>query len=328
MIASLLDGIVIHGVRGDGTDYAELESDMRGVRESVTPGVSPADLLNGTKTALKSLHNYNRKTSATVQAQVFELQQITGMLVQAIVSLSTAGGPSISRLQLIERHLDHAADVQDVRQFRHQLSECLVQIREEKLRQTADSDLAIEQLNAALRTAQTHTAQSLPAQNLATDVEADAAALDLTTGLKTRSAAEAAVADCIDRGRTAYGALFVMDHLHGLNARFGRVVGDQVIMLLTQHLRQKLRLEDLIFRWSGPAFLALLDRDSTLERVRMELVPVTKARLEKTVEAGGRSVLIPLHFSSNLLTISPTDRPASVINRLDEFLASRVGHEL
>ncbi len=323
MIGSLLDGIVVHAVRGGGTDYLQLESEVRAVRQSICPEISPGDLLVATGTALKALHHYNRKTSASNQAQAVELRQITGMLTEAIVNLAEAGSTNVSRLQLIERHLERAADVEDVRQLKQQLSECLVQLREEKLRQGAASDSVIGGLSNGLRVARAHHEPNMPA-----DAKAESTALDFTTGLRTRPAAEAALSDCIDKRRTAYAALFVVDHLHGVNARFGRAVGDQVITLFTQHLRQKLRPEDTVFRWSGPAFLALLDRDGTLETVRMDLVPVTKARLEKTVEFKGRSVLLPLHFSCNLLAVSPTDRASLLIDKLDSFIAGKVGCEL
>ncbi len=54
-------------------------------------------------------------------------------------------------------------------------------------------------------------------------------------------------------------------------------MGDQIITLFTQYLTQHLRLEDSVFRWSGPAFLVLLQRDEPLERIRRELAPIPLA---------------------------------------------------
>ena len=314
MIASLLDGIVIHAVRGDALDYARLESDMVNLRDSVSASdLSSADLLISTGSALKAIQDYNRRTGSLLQAQALEVQKITGMLTQAIVNLAVEGSTNVSRLQALERQLELTSGLEDVRSLKQKLSECLMGIREEKLRQKSVSEATVQGLSGGLRLARSET--PLPSAD----------SLDPITGLSTRPAAENAIALAADSGTHVYAALFVIDHLHGLNTRFGRAVGDQTIMLFAQHLAQHLRPQDAVYRWSGPAFLALLTREDPAEKVRRELAPVASARLELNVESRGRAVLLPINFSWTFITIPICGKAGAVVDQLDAFLASKVG---
>lgn len=313
MIATLLDGFVQHAVRGDSLDYSRLEIDMLGLRnEVIAEDLTSADLMIATGTALKTLQDYNRRTGALVQAQAVEVQKITGMLTQAIVNLAVDGSTNVSRLQSLERELETAAKIEDVRLLKDKLSECLAGIREEKLRQKAATDAAVSGMKENLRSTQPEVAVS-------------AAAVDKTTGLSTRPEAEAAIAAATDGTKNVFAVLFVIDHLHGLNARFGRAVGDQTIVMFAQHLAQHLQPSDTVYRWSGPAFLALIERNDGAERVRRELLPVATARLELNVEARGRAVLLPIHFSWTFVPIPLCGKAGAIIDKLDAFLVSKVG---
>ncbi len=295
-------------------DYERLETDMVSLRRSVSADdLGSADLLISTGSALKALQDYNRRTGDLLQAQTVEVQKITGMLTQAIVGLAVEGSTSVSRLQALERQLEGAAGLEDVRSLKHKLSECLTGIREEKLRQKTTSDMTVSKLSEGLRAAR----PDAPALN--------ADSRDGTTGLGTRPAAENAIAAAADSGKSFYAAFFVIDHLHGLNSRFGRSVGDQTISMFSQHLARHFRAEDQVFRWSGPAFLALASREGSAEMVRREFAPIASARLEMNVESKGRAVLLPINFSWSLISIPICGKAGAVVDQLDAFLTRRVG---
>ena len=314
MITLLLVTMVEHAVRGDAADFALLETDITSFREAISSeNLDSSDLLTKTATALTSLKEYNRRTSDFHLQQAFELQKITAMMTGTIVNLSVAGSTNVARLQSLEKQLERAGKIDDIRMLKERLGECLIGIREEKFRQQASSEGVIHGLNGTLDSAAPRT---ISLQSL-----------DVTTGLGSRPAAELAIANCSDNGGTFYAALFVIDHLHGLNTRYGRAVGDQIIMSFAQHLAQNLRPEDAVFRWSGPAFLTLVERDDSLEKARRSLAPVTNARLEKMVQSRDRTVLLPINFSWTLVPVSTGGRACVTVDRLDAFLTSKVGSE-
>ena len=85
--------------------------------------------------------------------------------------------------------------------------------------------------------------------------------LDVCTGLPTRPDGEAAIHKAIQRNAHAYAAVFYLHRMAMTNARFGEAMGNQMILFCSQHVSSRLtRANDLLFRWSGPAFLAVIER--------------------------------------------------------------------
>ncbi|MEC4088501.1 GGDEF domain-containing protein [Pseudoalteromonas rubra] len=74
--------------------------------------------------------------------------------------------------------------------------------------------------------------------------------------------------------RRWYLALFDIDHFKRVNDSFGHVIGDEVILLTAQHLKENFRAEDYVFRYGGEEFAVLFqahndsEAQSLLDRVR------------------------------------------------------------
>ena len=309
VIETLLEGVVSHAIRGAASDYVQFERDLLQIKRQVgSDSLDSSELLIAAGTAVKTLQEYNRRTGSALQEQSAEMQKITAMLTRAVVNLSVEGSTNVVRLQALEQQLERAAELSDVRALREKLAECLTGIREERIRQKAANDATVESLGASLRV-----------------VPPGVTSVDATTGLSTRSAAEAAIAGAVDGDETMWAAIFVIDHLHGLNSRFGHAVGDQAILLFAQHLAQNLGPRDAVFRWSGPAFLALLARPDAQQKIRRELVPLTSARLELNVEVRERTALLPVNFSWTLMPVPLKATASLVIDQFDSYVSSKVG---
>jgi diguanylate cyclase (GGDEF)-like protein len=88
------------------------------------------------------------------------------------------------------------------------------------------------------------------------------AATDRLTGIWNRFHFDEAAVTEIERA-TRYGEplsllLFDIDHFKTINDTHGHLVGDQVLVELTQRVRQHLRTGDLLARWGGEEFVVLL----------------------------------------------------------------------
>jgi GGDEF domain-containing protein len=300
-IVSLLDGMAVYAVPGDSEDFARLQVDITSLRRSLRVDTSAEDLLISTGSALKSFQDYNQRTTTFVQAQGRELQKITSMLTEAIVGLSSGADESKARLQEIERQIEKTSAIDDIRKLKERLSRCLIDLREERMRQSLQAEKTIGGMKSA--------------------IPGNVKELDDATGLGSRPDAETALAAARDSGANAYVALFTIDHLHGLNSRFGRTVGDRIIMLFAQHLAQSL---NNVYRWSGPAFLAIFENEGGIERAKQELIPAL-TRLETTIEVNQRTVLVPINYSWVMHSIREHDRVTTLIHKLDEFMNSKHG---
>jgi hypothetical protein len=93
-------------------------------------------------------------------------------------------------------------------------------------------------------------------------------------------------------------------------------------MEFANHVRANLGPEDTLFRWTGPALLALMPREFTIDRLRSEFKSKFERSIDKEVDVGGRKVQIPLaasHVAFGL--VAPIE---TIIKHVDAFVASRV----
>lgn len=105
-----------------------------------------------------------------------------------------------------------------------------------------------------------------------------------------------------------------VDHFKQVNDNFGHLIGDEVLIMLAQVMRDSFRFDDQLFRFGGEEFVALLqpmDQESAfavLERFR--------ANVEKQMFSRIGHVTVSIGFCRLL----PNDTPADVIDRADEAL--------
>jgi diguanylate cyclase (GGDEF)-like protein len=142
--------------------------------------------------------------------------------------------------------------------------------------------------------------------------------IDLVTGLPSFNMVPTALGAAITAGRNAYAVLFCVDRIEIINSRFGPESGDRVLIALGQRLAQRFSGADVLFRWRGPGFLALIERTESEMAVRDEVTRLASARLEQEIELSGRSVLLPISNSWVLVALKNSDVEA-VLKKLELF---------
>lgn len=147
--------------------------------------------------------------------------------------------------------------------------------------------------------------------------------LDSATGLPGREDFKAAIAAKIKSPPECALALFVVDRLAYLNAKFGRPAGDQVLASTARHITETLPAGVPLFRWNGPAFAALLEIPHGLTAIERHVKKAATSRLEQTVEAGDRSVMLTVGRTYHLRRLGPSDSADTVCRALDDFIAAR-----
>ena len=105
-----------------------------------------------------------------------------------------------------------------------------------------------------------------------------------------------------------------IDHFKQVNDNFGHLIGDEVLIMIAQVMRQSFRFDDQLFRFGGEEFIALLQPASaesamsTLERFRIDVETQRFSRVGH--------VSVSIGFSQ----LRPNDTPTDVIDRADEAL--------
>jgi diguanylate cyclase (GGDEF)-like protein len=155
---------------------------------------------------------------------------------------------------------------------------------------------------------------------------------DTLTGLANRKTFDkhlfevlgAAVADAdydVKNRRQAQGgeavhclAVCDIDHFKSVNDTYGHLMGDEVLVVLSQLMRKSFRLSDQLFRFGGEEFVVVLqpttlaDASNVFERFR------------RRVEDHPFSGVGHCTISIGVTTIQAGDSPTTIIDRADEAL--------
>ncbi|HEY4294183.1 diguanylate cyclase [Luteibacter sp.] len=143
---------------------------------------------------------------------------------------------------------------------------------------------------------------------------------DPLTGLLNRRAWTEAALEVLDQGlaRPVAVLFFDLDHFKALNDRHGHAAGDEALVAVAAALRQELRPSDLVGRYGGEEFVALL------QGVERENAMIIATRLCRRVHR------LEVHVSTtDMLTVSigvamrtPADTMQSLVERADAAMYS------
>jgi GGDEF domain-containing protein len=311
IIGLFLQGISLHSVEGDKADYDQFREDIDKCLTVLSPETPVAELLVVVGGALRSMEDYNQRTSKFVYRQNTELQHMVSMLTQTIITIGASSDESVNRLQNIEKSIESTKAVEDIQILKLRLSECLEAVRDESMRQKIDGRAALDTLKKELESS--HERMRSP------KLQAD---LDAATGLPGKAGADRAIRAALESPHGKYLLVAVCSRVHAINARFGYAVGDQVLAAFADYFVQGLSARDQVFRWQGPALVALLERTERLDRVRAEIRQFADTRVDKTVEVGQRTVLVPLSASWSIFPLTPP--LDALLKQLEAFTAAQV----
>jgi diguanylate cyclase (GGDEF)-like protein len=118
----------------------------------------------------------------------------------------------------------------------------------------------------------------------------------------------------VNMPETYWLGMLDIDHFKNINDTYGHVIGDEVLIMVTRLLQASLRQSDLLYRYGGEEFVAIIaanDLDSAtqaFERARITVEQFQFPQVGNITISGG--------FSS----ADPSVLPQEVINRADSSL--------
>ena len=314
IIGLFLQGISLHAVEGDKADHQQFREDIDKTLSILSAQTPVSELLLVVGGALRAMEDYNQRTSKFVHRQNTELQHMVSMLTQTIITIGASSEHSVSRLQSIEKSIESAQAVEDIQILKLRLSECLEEVRDEARRQQRDGRDALDSLKKELESSQ----EAMGSFKVQPDLYA-------ATGLPGKTEAERAIRAALELPQGKFLVIAVCSRVQAVNARFGYSVGDRVSEAFAEHFKKGLSVSDQLFRWQGPVLVALIERAERLERVRTEIRQFADLRMDKTVEVGQRTVLIPV---SAIWSIFPLAPPLdSFMRQLEAFTAAQTSRD-
>jgi len=313
----ILEGIALHSVALAGNDRNAFQELMRRhARELMDAGAKPAATMLVVGAAIQSMEAFARKTDQEMQAQVREIRAIVAMLSSALVRACAGNQQAVAGIRSMERGMERASQLEDIRDVKRELADCLVGVGKELERQAAEAAANDSIARCALRDPIVQMAAK-EARSPGADLFADP-----VTGFPGVRQAQSAIAGSLNTGHWAV-VVATVDRIEAINTRFGREAGDRVMLFTSRHFASKLRPSDQIFRWHGPCFLALVDRGDSAEALRAEISRLLAPRFDHTIELGERTILVPLSLSWTVIPLWQQENAEEVYRQIDKVLKRR-----
>lgn len=148
---------------------------------------------------------------------------------------------------------------------------------------------------------------------------------DPCTGLPLRTEAEDLVRNTIEQKKQAFAVVFYLHRMALTNARFGEAIGNQVILFCSQHIATSiLRANDSLFRWQGPAFVAMIERPESLQAVNSEIQRLATVPISRHFETPSRSVYLPIRLTAEVVPLLGST-VGDVLGQIGRFILNTSG---
>jgi GGDEF domain-containing protein len=302
----LLEGIARHALAFDREEYREFREALQRMASALETTQSPDDLRAIAEAGCEAMANYNREAQRVQGAQTVELRCMIEMLSQTLVELAEAGGQSVQALQSIQKQIEGATHLDDIRLLRARLGDSLKSISDEANRQGLRNAELLRQAKEAVR--------------IAAGARRDAD-VDRVSGLPSVEKAQYQISARLGTDTGYFAAVFVVERVDSVNLRYGVAAGDRLLQVFSRHLASKLSPKDEVFRWRGPAFVALLKRTESAGGVRAELARFASDRHEQLLEVDGSPIKVALGCAWTLLRLAECKIADEACRQIDRFIA-------
>jgi len=222
----------------------------------------------------------------------------------------SASDASLVRFSEIQSRLSAAEKIDDLRVLKTHLCDCPAGMAtevEEHRRNSASSMAKLAEGAQEFESSVDHTHKR--------------AVCDPVTGLPARAEAEAALSKVAGSGVAALAVVFAVKRLKQMNARFGYEVGNRVLAELSAYVGSGANPEEGLYRWSGPALLAVISRNAPFDRIRQEIGRLVARMPQHEIAIGARTVIISVSIGWAVFPVTrPVDR---LIRQLETFVESQ-----
>ena len=145
---------------------------------------------------------------------------------------------------------------------------------------------------------------------------------DGLTGLRNRAYIERRLLGLVAEGGNeppSIGILFIdIDHFKLVNDSHGHEIGDRVLKMVSETIRDNLRSSDIAGRWGGDEFITILDDVTSLKSIK-KIAEKIRALIEYSrLDLGDQSYSVTVSIGGTFLTNQDTRE--SLVKRADEFM--------
>jgi len=262
--------------------------------------------------ALELFRDYNSRVMKFNLSHTVELKSVMRTMTETITYLSESRTRSVHHLQFVSRELEQAAQIDDIRLLRSRIMSCLDVVREETVRLQSEAVARSQEVREQIGLA-TSASEVPPPPRFGM--------MDTVTGLPARRSAERAISETLQTAGQAAIAAFVVTRLSAINSKYGRAVGDEVMLRVANHFAQHLSSDTLLYRWSGPALVALMTVHENAEAIQRAWNKAAAVKQEISLETKERSVFVVVETSMSFQLVTKEMVMTDLFHGLDRYVA-------
>jgi diguanylate cyclase (GGDEF)-like protein len=250
------------GARACPAVGSELQHSLAGLESQLCGNPTPSLVQETENQVEEQLQQWAGHTADQFKTKANEVKELLIVLARTAESLGERDQRYANQFTQFTSRLQAITDLEDLTQVRASLVQRARELKIYVERMEEDSHQSIAHLRADVSTYET---KLKAAEELALR--------DVLTGLANRRNVEERIA-----WRTAHQRMFCviildLNRFKRVNDKYGHRAGDSLLKQFSQELSSNLRSADLVGRWSGDEFIAVLDCDlasakSQVERMR------------------------------------------------------------
>jgi len=266
--------IAVDPIASDKESIQQYRESLREIELQITQA-RDAEVLDRSRETLRQLvREYQEKAEAAASKKEEDLREVMEALGEATRVLSQQHSGHADRLRTFTNNLSESEKITDLGLMRRRIVSHVRDLRAiaEQSKRENDSALSGVQSQLAEFSARLDNAERR-------------ASLDGLTGLLNRGEGEARLSGLIGAGDPLSAILIDLNGFKRINDTWGHAAGDQVLKTYARILANFVRAGDLVCRWGGDEFLAVL-------RCGEEIAAQRAAALEPLLRATQKVVVL------------------------------------
>ncbi len=310
---STLQAMANNGIQACPPVGLELQQSLLNLQERLALEAT-AQLVNQTgQQASQELEAWSGRAAEYFKHQTEEFRDIMLIMATTAQSVGDRDQRYLGQLGDFTTRLQSFASLDDLAQIKTSIKKSASELQSCVAQMARDGQEAVAKLQRELAI---HQAKLDEAERIAS--------ADALTGVANRRRVEQEMESRAAVGREFAIVLFDLNRFKPINDTFGHQAGDAVLKQFATELKQAFRSTDLVGRWGGDEFIAILDgkadqAEPQLERVRKWVFG------EYTIQASGKEQKVFVDASIGVAGWSKGEAITLVIEQADKAMYVQKG---
>jgi GGDEF domain-containing protein len=302
----VVDSVATHTVHGREQDFGSLRQALQSLAEQIDAFQSAPGLLSSSNDVAEALETHCDQTTKYFREEKGHMRAMVIMLSETVADVSGQSDLSVARLQSIEKELEVASGLNDLKAVRLRLEICLAGLREANAKQRSSSSATVQRLQDHVDKVEKRIFSG------AEHVPFSQAEIEMISALRDGP------------GKVAfhlYVAAFKLKRAEHIASRFGEAATQQMLSTLGQLLKAVLGSHDRLLRRQGSSFVMFINTTATIREIRTQLSETVDKIGMQPVEVGKKSALLAVGVDWIILPHAEQASLNVVLADIDKFLA-------